>query len=254
MAKAPAFQWYPKDCDTDENVRAMDDREFGFYMRCLNHSWLNNGLPSDLGELARVMSRSRSYVEKIWQRVGKCFELVDGRLVNKTQEKQRSTVREFVESRRSAANARWGASKMECIDDARALRTDCSAKAVADGEQVLPKETTCEKLENPPQEQPHLAEVVEFPFGRSVVDHHPETTRAVVTLFEDTDDAFVQALILKCVQEVISAGKPAELVSDELIAYAVKYCLKRNQQGAGLFLTTVPNWIRNQAITEDAHA
>lgn len=101
---------------------------------------------------------------------------------------------------------------------------------------------------------PPRAPVIEFPFGESVVDHHPETTKAIVTLFEDTDSAFVRALVTKCVQEVISAGKPAELVTDEVIAYAVGRCLKRDQHGAGLFLTTVPNWIRNQAMTEDGHA
>jgi len=34
----------------------MDDREFGFYIRLLNHSWLNNGVPSDLKRLAVIMA------------------------------------------------------------------------------------------------------------------------------------------------------------------------------------------------------
>src|SRR5687767_2830230 len=107
MPKPPAFQWYPKDCDTDEKVRGMDDREFGFYVRCLNHSWLNDGLPADLDELARVIGRPKAYVSKMWVRVGRCFFQREDRLYNIRQEGQRETVREFQETRRDAANTRW---------------------------------------------------------------------------------------------------------------------------------------------------
>lgn len=111
MAKAPAFQWYPKDCDTDEEVKAMNDREFGFYMRCLNHAWLNNGLPSDLGEVARIMHRSRHYVEDVWKRVGKKFRLEGDRLVNGKQEEQRQAVREFKDGKAAELGRRGGKAK-----------------------------------------------------------------------------------------------------------------------------------------------
>jgi len=115
--KAPAFQWYPKDCDTDENVRAMDDREFGFYMRCLNHAWMNSGLPADLGELARVMSRPRSYVNRIWDRVGKCFIQTGDRLINAKQEELRMEQVQYRESKREAG-AKGAAKRWVCHDSA----------------------------------------------------------------------------------------------------------------------------------------
>ncbi len=126
MAKPPAFQWYPKDCDTDENVRAMSDQEFGFYMRCLNHCWLNAGLPAELPEMALVMGRKLSYVEKVWKRVGKCFEIRDGRFVNPKQEDQRGSAREFVESRRRAANMRWSSKQEQSTRNAHASTVQCS--------------------------------------------------------------------------------------------------------------------------------
>lgn len=133
--KAPAFQWYPKDCDTDEDVRSMNDQEFGFYMRCLNHSWLNDGLPGDLSEVARTLHKTKNYVEKIWKRVGKKFVISDGRFVNPKQEEQRITVREFIDSRRSAANVRWKPAKLQSKTDARALHVDCSPiKQIGDAE------------------------------------------------------------------------------------------------------------------------
>lgn len=93
--KSPAFQWYPKDCDSDEKVRAMDDREFGFYVRCLNHSWLNDGLPADLDRLSVVMHRTRSYVGRVWPALIGCFEEQNGRLVNPRQERERKSQSEF---------------------------------------------------------------------------------------------------------------------------------------------------------------
>jgi uncharacterized protein YdaU (DUF1376 family) len=95
MKKLPYFEWYPADCDTDENVKGMDDREIGFYLRCLNHSWINGSIPADPGELARVMSRSPHYVRQVWQRVGRCFKPGSDplRLVNGRQEEQRARAR-----------------------------------------------------------------------------------------------------------------------------------------------------------------
>lgn len=107
MPKPPAYQFYPKDCDTDEKVRAQDDREFGFFVRCLNHSWLNDGLPADLPELARVMSRNLPYLKKLWVRVGPCFVKLDGRLFNPKQEEYRATLGGKSEAAKAAANIRW---------------------------------------------------------------------------------------------------------------------------------------------------
>ncbi len=127
--KAPSFQWYPKDCDTDENVRAMDDTEFGFYMRCLNHSWLNHGLPEDLAELARILGRTKHHLARVWPRVSKCLVLQNGRYVNLKQELQRKEQQCFVESRKKAANTRWG--NVESKEYARALQVQCPASASA---------------------------------------------------------------------------------------------------------------------------
>lgn len=138
MAKAPSFQWYPKDCDTDENVRAMDDAEFGFYVRCLNHAWLNDGLPTDIAELARMMGKTPKQFLKLWVRVSRCFEkfqtLTDVRFKNSRMEQQRSEQETFRKSRVDAANFRH-ANKLplhvHSKTDARAMHVECSASASA---------------------------------------------------------------------------------------------------------------------------
>ena len=108
MAKSPAFQWYPKDCDTDENVRAMDDAEFGFYVRCLNHAWINNGLPTDIAEFARIMHKTPRQFLKLWARVSRCFfENSEKKFVNFRQEQQRQEQENFKNSRVAAIKSRW---------------------------------------------------------------------------------------------------------------------------------------------------
>jgi uncharacterized protein YdaU (DUF1376 family) len=103
----------------------MDDQEFGFYMRCLNHSWLNEGLPLDMPELARVMGRTENYLKKIWKRVGKKFVEREGRFVNLKQELQRKESSDYIESRRSNARARWMHMQKPCTDDAHASIMQC---------------------------------------------------------------------------------------------------------------------------------
>jgi hypothetical protein len=125
MSKAPWFPWYPKDCDTDEKVKAMDDAHFGFFVRCLNHSWLNDGLPSDLGELADTMLRKKNYVEKLWPRVGRCFEVgADGRFRNSKQEELRGKYTSVCDSKRKAAGSRW---KRKKDADAMHMQSTCNA-------------------------------------------------------------------------------------------------------------------------------
>ena len=88
----PYFKFYPGDAETDENFRSMDDAEKGFYWRCLNHSWLNCGLPADPDERARALGSDRKYADKQWVRVGRCFSVSPedaSRVVNRRQEEER---------------------------------------------------------------------------------------------------------------------------------------------------------------------
>jgi len=108
MANAlPYFKWYPGDADTDEEFRKMGDSEIGFYIRCLNHSWLNKGIPADPAERARALRDRRSYADKMWERVGRKFITSPDdptRLVNPRQEFERKKAIE--KSRRASDSVR----------------------------------------------------------------------------------------------------------------------------------------------------
>ncbi len=92
MKGLPYFKWYPADAETDANFRAMDDADIGFYIRCLNHAWINQGIPADSKERARVLRTRLDTANKRWERVGKCFvtsTLYPERLINLRQETER---------------------------------------------------------------------------------------------------------------------------------------------------------------------
>lgn len=140
MAKAPGWFWYPKDCDTDERVRAMNDQEFGFYMRCLNHAWMNRSIPADPVDLARVLGRTPTYVRRMWKRVGPCFQphdTLDTRLVNFKQELQRVSQDKFSSAKSAAALSRWNKKPDSDTCNAHAMRVQCLPIAIASASKTL---------------------------------------------------------------------------------------------------------------------
>lgn len=123
MAEFPYFQWYPGDAEADARYRSMDDAELGFFHRCLNHAWMNGGLPADPKERAWALSRTKAYADKKWEKVGKCFfpsEENPAILVNPRQEKERAKA--FSRNRRAtdAANARYQAAPSSASGTAQA--------------------------------------------------------------------------------------------------------------------------------------
>jgi hypothetical protein len=106
----PFFKWYVLDAETDENFKAMSDAEVGFYLRCLDHSWINQGLPADLKERALVLNRSTAYIRRMWVRVGRCFEpspTDQHRLINPRQEQERTKALSRSDAASKSIRTRW---------------------------------------------------------------------------------------------------------------------------------------------------
>ena len=137
MAEDPWFKWYPKDCDSDELVRLMDDREFGFYVRLLNHSWTNRGLPESTESIAQAIGRTHKYVHRMWPKVSQRFSLKNGRLCNPRQEQEREKKNVVSLSRKKAAKSRWDAN---AYANAMHLQYDSSPSISSSSESSLSKE------------------------------------------------------------------------------------------------------------------
>lgn len=72
--KSPAFQWYPKDFDTDEVVRLLPLAGIGFYVKLLNHDWLNTGIPDDPALLAKIAGCKKRDAARWWELLKTKFE------------------------------------------------------------------------------------------------------------------------------------------------------------------------------------
>jgi uncharacterized protein YdaU (DUF1376 family) len=103
VKKLPYFKMYPADADTDEHFRLMTFEQRGLYWTLLNHAWLNDGLPASVDDIRDLCRLAQPEFDRMWERVSKCFEVVDGRLRNRRQEKERAEVRSKSEQSADAA-------------------------------------------------------------------------------------------------------------------------------------------------------
>lgn len=108
--KAPAFQFYASDFLGSRRVRTMTLEDRGAYITLLADAWDEDGLPSDLSEVAELLGlkAKSSQFKRIWKRVGLAFNLVDGRLRNPRQERERAKQRGWREKSAAGGAAKWG--------------------------------------------------------------------------------------------------------------------------------------------------
>ena len=130
MAKAPAFQFYPSDFLSDENVALMTNQEVGCYIKLLCYCWKEGSVPSDIKKLARLCGEPEELMAELWVSLKPCFKIVnddgvergDGsamlshsRAINmrldKERKKQEAHRKERSKSGQKGAKARWGKGK-----------------------------------------------------------------------------------------------------------------------------------------------
>jgi len=87
--KSPAFQFYPKDFLSDPNVISMRMAERGAYITLLCLCWMEQVLPADPDELARLCKIPRSIFAAMWPNLSRCFILQNGTLVQPRLERER---------------------------------------------------------------------------------------------------------------------------------------------------------------------
>lgn len=88
MGKPPAFQFYPADFDLD--TRLMSAEEVGVYTRLLCSAWINDGIPSDHTQLARIAGVTVKRFQSMWPVLERCWQQNgDGKLHNRRQEEER---------------------------------------------------------------------------------------------------------------------------------------------------------------------
>lgn len=112
--RSPAFQFYPKDFLSDENVRMMSLQERGAYITLLSLCWIEGSLPAELERLARLCGSPLTAFRRFWRALEPCFRpdtrnpdrLIHPRL-EREREKQQEYQRRQSDRGKAGAESRW---------------------------------------------------------------------------------------------------------------------------------------------------
>lgn len=112
--KPPAFQFYPAEFLSDENVVLMTNQEIGCYVKLLCYCWREGSIPIDLNRIAKLCGEDGSAMAQLWLAIQPCFSSAIGdpsRLVHPRLEMERKKQEEFRKERsntgKNGANKRW---------------------------------------------------------------------------------------------------------------------------------------------------
>jgi hypothetical protein len=105
--KAPAYQWYPKDYDTDEAVKLMTYEQEGIYRRLLDHQALHGSIPSDPKAIAKLVPKiSLTRFLRLWPSLAGKFPPADlDRRVNQKLERVKADSAAFAEGKARGGRA-----------------------------------------------------------------------------------------------------------------------------------------------------
>jgi hypothetical protein len=105
-SKAPAYQWYPKDYDSDEAVKLMTYEQEGIYRRLLDHQALHGSIPALPAQIAMLVPKVplRRFLT-LWPDIAVKFFAVDGRLVNKKLEAVKANTSAYQDRQAAAGRA-----------------------------------------------------------------------------------------------------------------------------------------------------
>ena len=73
MSKSPAFQFYPADFLSDENVVLMSNTEVGCYIKLMCYCWREGSIPSDVNKIAKICGEDDSAMAHLWLAISPCF-------------------------------------------------------------------------------------------------------------------------------------------------------------------------------------
>lgn len=109
----PAFQFYASDFISDGPVIAMSLEERGAYITLLCVAWMEEGLPDDHKQLAKLLRITPRKFTAIWESMETRWYIgEDGRLYNRKMEGIREEMRKnskaASEAGKRGAKKRWG--------------------------------------------------------------------------------------------------------------------------------------------------
>ena len=123
--KAPAFQFYPKDFLSDDNVMAMSLTERGAYITLMSVCWLQGSLAGDTSSLSRILKISPDRTGRLKPYLERCFLLGDdGRWRHPRLEKERQKQATYRERATRGGTATQAARKQRTSTAKRQLKSN----------------------------------------------------------------------------------------------------------------------------------
>lgn len=110
MKTLPYFRWYPADAETDAAYLSLTEAELGLFHRCLNHSWMNGGIPANSKDLAAALRISERTINRLWPKVSRMFSAstsIPEKLLNPRQEEERTYATTKSERATAAVRTRY---------------------------------------------------------------------------------------------------------------------------------------------------
>ena len=96
MNKPPAFQFYPSDFLSDENVVLMNNREVGCYVKLLCFCWKQGSIPGDIERIAQLCGETEDVMPELWRNIKPCFRSKgNDRLIHPRLDRERKKQKEW---------------------------------------------------------------------------------------------------------------------------------------------------------------
>lgn len=154
------------------DTMSLEAREHGAYLLLIMHYWRNGPLPDDDRALAGIGRVDRkTWLADTGPIVRAFFEARDGKLHHKRIDSERAAAQTNADTKRAAANARWGKSKgpgtsggganavqEECTSNAYASQVDAICTSPSPSPSPSPKEEGSKK--EPPVQPPSVSATV----------------------------------------------------------------------------------------------
>ncbi len=106
--RSPAFQFYPRDFLSSSKVDQMSMTERGVYITLLSRCWLDEGLPTEMKDLAGMAKMKVQQFERLWNsgQLGRCFTKRGERYQNARLDRELKAQAEY--RQRQSDNGRRG--------------------------------------------------------------------------------------------------------------------------------------------------
>ena len=190
--KSPAFQFYPADFISDENVKLMTNQQIGCYIVLLCHCWIEGSIPADVTKIAKLCGENGSAMADLWLGIRSCFVEMESkpeRLINPRLYEERRKQEQHRSERSSTglkgAKARWDKPSANSCENGSAMDQPSNSHGSAIQEPIAKNassslsSSSVKDIDHHEEETPSVEPVVKSPLAQ-IEDYLKGRTRSMM--------------------------------------------------------------------------